>query len=511
MGQQNFQPTTKTLYYRNAGELSWSSLSITTVGANFDVTIPQQAVTLRGVEYYVYLSDGQQEMTYPALDPANKPAVIQVQVNNYTPALALQGITYQMISVPLELTNPQIASVLRDDYGEYDRTRWRLFRWENGVYVEYPNIRATFTPGTAFWLVTHDGKSFDVDNGLSVDSSQPYSIILQPGWNQVANPFAFPIAPDTVNVPQGALEPPVYYDGSDYQYDMTIIEPWQGCFVLNKTIAPVTILISPSAAINPLAKSGSRLDIDTENEYLLQLSARMPGTKLIDTQNYIGLRSHATEGRDALDFAEAPPIGEYIQLSVIENEARFAGNFKTMQGNGHDWELEISTTLPFAKPVEVSLHETGQLPDDCQLYILDRDYNCSMPIEDHTFQVDFSTDFPVRHLKILIGSPEYARSNNEGIPLTPFEYRLEQNFPNPFNSATTIGYQLARRSHVDLEIYNILGQRIRSIVDAVQNTGHHAVTWNGVDDAGNSVASGIYIYCLKTSDFSATHKLILIQ
>ncbi|MCU0643397.1 MAG: hypothetical protein MUC94_03975, partial [bacterium] len=308
---QSFEPTIKRLYYRSTGESSWQYLNITAPGVNFDVAVPQNIITLRGVEYYVYMSDGQQEITYPDIDPETNPAAIQVAISNYTPALDLPRMTYQMISVPLELSHPQIQNVLGDDYGVYDPEQWRLFRWEDGAYVEYPDLTASFTPGAAFWLVTRDNDSFDVDNGISTNSSQPFSITLQPGWNQIANPFAFPILTDMVDVPDNTLELPVYYDGTDYQYDVTSLQPWQGYFVYNKTSSPVTIFFPPIAAQGGVHKLSKRLAINSDTEYMLQLSAAMQNTKLMDTQNYLGLREKASDLRDDLDLAEAPPIGEY--------------------------------------------------------------------------------------------------------------------------------------------------------------------------------------------------------
>lgn len=508
---ERFQPTIKRLYYRTAGSASWEYLTITEPGTNFDVAIPQSAVTLRGIEYYVYLSDGQQELTYPSIDPISKPAAIQAKINNYTLPLTLPRITYQMISVPLELSYPQIQQVLGDDYGSYDSERWRLFRWEDGAYVEYPNLKTNFAPGTAFWLVTRNGESFDVDIGLSTSTSQPFSVTLQPGWNQIANPFAFPILTDIVDVPDNTLELPVYYDGTDYQYDVTTLQPWEGYFVYNKTSMPVTILMPPIAAQDGGTKLSKCLTINPDREYLLQLSATMQNTKLMDTQNFIGLRERASYSRDNLDLAEAPPIGEHIQLSIIENEERFAANFKPAQSSGHCWNIELSASPMMKLPIHIDLHEMGHLPEGQQLYILDQDYDCAIPTTDNKFSAKLSRSMPVRHFKILIGTKAYAEQHSHGISLIPLNFALGSNYPNPFNPETTIPYQVGRRSLVSLEILNVLGQRIRTLVAGEQNTGQYAVSWDGTDDAGKSVATGVYMCRFHAGEFVATQKLLLVR
>jgi len=94
-------------------------------------------------------------------------------------------------------------------------------------------------------------------------------------------------------------------------------------------------------------------------------------------------------------------------------------------------------------------------------------------------------------------------------PIAGFE--LKQNYPNPFNPTTTIRYQLAAGGEVELAIYNLLGERIRTLVNAKQPAGDYQMEWNGQDDARLEVASGIYIYRLKTGKFVKSRKMLLLR
>ncbi|MBC8182133.1 T9SS type A sorting domain-containing protein [candidate division KSB1 bacterium] len=94
----------------------------------------------------------------------------------------------------------------------------------------------------------------------------------------------------------------------------------------------------------------------------------------------------------------------------------------------------------------------------------------------------------------------------------PLQFRLFQNYPNPFNSSTVISYQISKNSDVELVIYNRLGQRVRTLVNEIQLRGSHAALWNGKNNFGKSVASGVYFYQLKTGNiFSKTQKLLLLK
>jgi len=88
---------------------------------------------------------------------------------------------------------------------------------------------------------------------------------------------------------------------------------------------------------------------------------------------------------------------------------------------------------------------------------------------------------------------------------------LRQNYPNPFNPSTTIDYYLPRHSHVTLSIFDVNGQRVRSLVDRPVRLGHHSVVWNGVDDNGNRVSSGVYFYRLRVGNKVITKKLVVVK
>lgn len=241
------------------------------------------------------------------------------------------------------------------------------------------------------------------------------------------------------------------------------------------------------------------------------MSAEIPGTELFDTQNYLGLLKNAAEGKDQLDFSEAPPIGDFLQLSIIEDEHRFTGNFKPLDYEGHQWELELTSSISAQVDVQITLLETGNLQDSSKLYILDKDYNCLIPANEGQFDVQLRKGLPVRHLRVLIGTKGFAEEHSEGIPLVPLDYVLEQNYPNPFNPETTIRYQLGKRSRVVVEIYNMLGGKIRTLVNENKNTGSHSVAWNGMNEAGRPVAGGVYFYRIKADEFTAAKKMVLIR
>jgi hypothetical protein len=96
---------------------------------------------------------------------------------------------------------------------------------------------------------------------------------------------------------------------------------------------------------------------------------------------------------------------------------------------------------------------------------------------------------------------------------TPPAYcnELLQNYPNPFNPVTTIAYSLAEGGYVELKIFNVQGQRIRTLVSESKRPGRYQVSWDGENDRGRAVTSGIYFYRLQTGSFVSVRKMIILR
>jgi len=95
--------------------------------------------------------------------------------------------------------------------------------------------------------------------------------------------------------------------------------------------------------------------------------------------------------------------------------------------------------------------------------------------------------------------------------ILPTVTALEGNFPNPFNPETMIRFSLAREDRVSLDIYNLRGQRVRSVINGVYGAGDNSVVWNGCDEQGQPVSSGVYFYRMATADYSAVKKMLLLK
>ena len=98
-----------------------------------------------------------------------------------------------------------------------------------------------------------------------------------------------------------------------------------------------------------------------------------------------------------------------------------------------------------------------------------------------------------------------------GGEIVPTEFALNGNYPNPFNPTTTIQFDVSESSSVRMEVFDMMGRRVATLVDATYSAGRYEVQWNATNDAGERVASGIYIYRMQAGEFEAVSKMILMK
>ena len=96
-------------------------------------------------------------------------------------------------------------------------------------------------------------------------------------------------------------------------------------------------------------------------------------------------------------------------------------------------------------------------------------------------------------------------------PVTPLQWSLAPNYPNPFNPETLISYTVPRQANVKLIIYNVLGQRVKTLVNTHATPGTHSIIWNGLSEQGVPVSSGLYIMSLSSGTTYLSQKMVLLR
>ena len=100
---------------------------------------------------------------------------------------------------------------------------------------------------------------------------------------------------------------------------------------------------------------------------------------------------------------------------------------------------------------------------------------------------------------------------NDDVLLGPDSYTLNQNYPNPFNPSTDISFDAGVSGEISLVIYDILGNKVKTLVSGFMTPGNYVVSWDGTDNNGNNVSSGIYVYTLITSGQTISKRMLLVK
>ncbi len=553
-----------TLSYRIAGNANFETIQMERSAINdttFHViaSIPAIAVTNRGVEYFIAAADTH---AVPSRLPASGIFSIRVRVEGQgvrkagaQPA-ADEQTGYRLISIPLDLDAKQPGAVLEDDLGAYDPAQWRLFQWvplaTGGVAkVEFPNTSA-ISPGAALWLIVKSADQFiDSGPGTTVSTAEKFPIPLNRGWNLVGNPFNFPtVAEDTLS--DGDPLHIFSYNGvwsGRLDASATQLQPFEGYAVFSSSTAAMLVKPNPfdpessspyliimnvrsdafrrSIFVKSLTPEGATTNVhfrsnlrkqtasfNEEASWSIRILAQCQKAK--DENNVAAVARDAAREYDRLDHPEPPGIGEYVSVYFPHPEWQrlsksYCTDFRPEPPEGDEWEFEIKTNI--RDVVNLTFAGVESVPLAYDVCLVDKALKITSNLRQRdNYAVAGSGENHPKRLTLVVGKSSYLNEKLAEFRLVPTTYELSQNFPNPFNPATTIRYALPNPERVTLRVYDMLGKVVVTLVDhELKEAGYHAAVWNGRNTAGNLAASSIYFVRMQVGNFVQVRKMVLIE
>ena len=503
-----------TLHYRRGGASAFTSAIMTAVAPDsFVQTIPADAVTEHGVEYFVRGEDNIGIASRTNVFPVEVRFAAGVQTRRVQ--RGTDQTRYRMVSSPNLLDEPLADDIFQaSGFGVYDTTSWRLFQFRTGINVERDSLTAqtfVFTPGEAYWLISARDRVINFGAGVSLPPGQAFTLRLEPGWNQIADPFAFSVPWDSVVAFNGNpnVTPPFFYEGA---YDVTdVLQPYEGYFVFNRNSQAIDLRV-PSTGVGTATKP---VNPQPASGWRLQIEARCQQAR--DHYNYLGVHPDAASEWDPLDLPEPPPIGRYVSV-VFPRPAwnpypnRYTTEIRPRLGAGQTWTLAVETNIPHAE-VRLEVRGVETLPSDVEAWLVDEALGVRRDLRrEASYVLPTGPRGVTKALKMVIGPLDYLAQEVPGAQFVPDQFELAQNFPNPFNPATTIRFGLPRPASVTVRIFDLLGREVATLVE--QETlpaGFHVVTWDGRDRYGRAVASGVYLYRMEAGAFREIRKMVLVR
>ncbi len=477
-------------------------------------TIPESRVTLRGLEYVVEVRGGD---TTLAQAPTSGPTSIRVE-GEVTPPQQASGM-YRIVSVPTQLDDSGLSNVF-GPLLPYDPSEWRLFSigpsglTADGGYVEQNDVeRASLETGEALWFIRASDESDEALaslNGTSIPVDQPHESGLDEGWNLIGNPFAFDVPMSQVRVENtaGTLEDVLGYDGEDFVNQKDgVLEPYRGYLVYLSGGQNGTLVVDPSPEELSALTSSARAP---DPRWAVDLSARVGQAR--DAMNTFGTAPNATDGVEAADGREPPPIGDYVSLSfrAPSQEGELWRDMRSTGGGLRTWTANVRTNV--SGLITISASDVSSVPDDQSVWLVDPVLDQAQNLrESPTYRFPAPEEGDARSLRVLVGPPAAVQRRLGRDADRPERVELLPSVPHPVRSHTTFRYQVPERTRATLELYDLLGRRVATLIDDKSvGPGTHTHAWTR-QNTGGALSSGAYLLRLQAGGVTRTRRLVIMQ
>ena len=408
----------------------------------------------------------------------------------------IQSESWRMFSFPGQLHKNKIEqSSLEDGHVFYE---WNP---ENNTWLKPDSIQV----GKGYWFKHRYKDPVLFKNKDTTGYAVPledYTIQLDKDCNMVGSPFSFPVRAE---LSEGVSKLFKYGSGNKEGWaDTTVFDPWAGYAVYSPTDTG-TITFKPFSDSIIVARSvqdGWKMEID------------VIGAEYFDRTGTIGRMNGADENIDSYDVPLLPSPGNSLRLLMdIGSTGSYAHSSdirSTDEFNGV-WNMQIQGNDD-PGPIRLTASSMSGILTDLRFAIIDvpnreviRDFS----------QQDLTVEGKIEHVHDIIliaGDESYLlQMIDDLLADIPEQYSLGQNYPNPFNPVTKMNFALPRTGDVSIVIYNLMGQQIRTLVSENMEYGFHTVTWNGLDQLGRPVSSGVYFSELSARGFRQTKKMLMLK
>ncbi len=418
------------------------------------------------------------------------------------------GDSYRLVALPGQ-ADQALASTLSGEAG----IEWQAY-WDDGSdqepFVKFDGgDQFDFRPGRGFWVLsTSDWSVRDTLSTVALENGAT-TIPLHEGWNIISNPL--PIDVDWTDVDDahdGSLQPLQGWNGGSFRPSSTFVSATEGkayYFLNDQGLEQLTVPVPPADGAPTTAARARRM------QRAVEVVARREGGP--EAQIRVGEHPAATDGKDGQDLVAPPSRFADLSLSVRapfadavpERQDQLARDVRPTGTPGQTYTLALraDTTGP------VTLR-AASLPQSPQV-----DVSLVDPATGRSH--DLRTDGPMTltagpdpsRIQLLVGRSSYVAS--EADERLPESLTVQAPAPNPFRNQITLKYALPEAQDVTVAVFDLLGRRVRTLVEGRQEAGPHRVSWDGMDASQRQLASGAYFLRVSTDEKQHVEKVVLVR
>ena len=520
------------LYYRKGAKSTFNDVyfslqSGTLRNGTWVATIPSDQVTTRGIEYYIEATDVNAKNIYfygTRLNPYFLPVHGNITIDLKTTISKTPNIWN--IVAPSVITDVKTVVGNFGTGGIYG-VNWMAWRWNTSsnrwevpqAFRGLPVSSDSFDVATSWWIMLiGDGsvRSFNIA-GTSVNCQNPYSITLKAGWNNVANPFDFPVAWSDSTIR-------IEYDGQQVTPTQSKTNLWvdNRTFWYDNVTNQYNIKVSNQSPPYPMPpKIGfwlySLVDDAKLIIYPIETASTSPPSSIVYNEEKaiwkVTLSLKTDDGKDSVEAIVSDTNS--TKISYVKPPSMPFSSTRISIIDPND-DIELSKGISLSKEqilwhIKVDLLSHGLL-----IWKIENiPYDYSLVLED-------SLTGKVYDLKqinsIDISNESYTRyfvlkAFKQDIPK---QTRILANYPNPFNPETWIPFELSKPANVVIRIFSSDGSLIKTLELGNKPAGYYitkdkSAYWDGKNEIGEKVASGVYFYTIQAGEYTETGKMIMLK
>ena len=466
----------------------------------FDYNIPLDHIDEMGVEYYFEVIG--RFGNYRAISDTGFTYRYYSSGLTYDDLRAgAQVEAYQIITVPLTLEDSLVSNVIVENFGSYNKRQYRIFQYQAGAHVEFGDGADILGPGEGLWLITRKARNFNSGPGQVVEANarQPYQLTLQQGWNQIGNPYPFSLLwqdiLDANPSAAGQVDDFIAYNNG-YIAD-NLIPAKRGGFIFAQSAITLNIPVRKNLNINRVNMNLNRAIGALEKPHWVMPIRLVSGSAQANV-SAVGMHPLADSSRDPWDAAAPPRMSDYLELSSPHPEhetQHFARDVVPTQAH-YIWEMELRSSLGESE-VQLQWDQLAPSQGDKQLILFDVEHQWAVPMAERESYLSIS-DQEIRQFRIYYGDEAFLAKT-----LKPDWIHLGWAYPNPVAQGDGVLIPVSMPEgatyQLSLTLMDLHGREIRRLSPQALPGGFHTLKWDGRDEQGQPLASGLYLYQLRIS------------
>ena len=404
-------------------------------------------------------------------------------------------------------------------------------------------FEGTYVPEDSFQVSTGYWLNFPADETVAISGSQIDNVTLDlaAGWNMISG-ISSDVAIEDVIDSSGIINPGTLFRFAGTYVPVDVIEQGGGFWINTNAAGQITLQSSGStvvanngagesndngrANLTAAGDEGQRPTVlKTESDDTLQLSA-------LKAARFAKVKETRENRIPTLYFEDAKGLGQELKFNVKRALEESGSDSRTAQtredyrqhyllpppapGGEGTFDARFAGNYGMSDADEALIHiQASNYP----VTITAENLTAAMTLDDAQYVLvevldneDGKTHQLTEGASISISNPAVKTLKLSKVTASiPTEFRMHQNYPNPFNPTTKIKYDLPAKGKVSIQIYNALGQRVRTLVSKEQEAGYYETVWDATNEFGSKVGSGVYFYRINAGEFNAVKKMILLK